>query len=492
MWVFTEWANAFDKVKQDNEKALDSWLQEWVATTLDDKSPWYRNALIYTASGTAYAVNKLSTEVLGGFVDVLRLGDGVKDGGWGYGKDALRLLIVVGPALRAARYGITLVAAVDEIALENCTWIAAARALRLTGTKHYARLGDLAKAAGMSIPETGEAFVNELLLPMNNLGADVKRLGTISSMDAVVNAAGSNPNGVVMFSVNWNLGGTGANVGHTLLATRGPLGVFRIIDRSGKAVSTLGELERAIPGYSGIGNASVYGPAAVVQNARIVTLLNNAPLLANILALELRSVPSPPPILDRPIVVLKTDAQLLTGWWWVQVRQWSWVYHFDAQGGVRWTDPYNLKTGKGTWKVSDNGISVSWAPTSKTTEIWDVPILTGQQTGNYFMQGGPFPLKAMKIDVGQLVGRWKVHVDKWTWNYDFDSQGGVRWTDSNPYNNMTGKGSWMLTNNRVLVSWAPASTTREEWYMPLKAINQDGKCFMQAGKFDLKAEKSGG
>jgi hypothetical protein len=255
MWVFTEWANAFDKVKQDNEKALDSWLQEWVATTLQDDSPWYRNAAIYTTAGTAYAVNKLSTEVLGGFVDVLRLGDGVKEGGWGYGKDALRLLILAGPALRVGRYGIALVAAVDETAqVGNCSWIAGTRALRMTGTKHYARLGDLARATGITIPETGGAFVNDLLFPMNNLGAEVRQLGTLSSIDEVFNAARVNPNGVVMFSVEWRLGGTGAKVGHTLLATRGPFGVMRIIDRSGRVVSSLAELESS---YSGIGQASV-------------------------------------------------------------------------------------------------------------------------------------------------------------------------------------------------------------------------------------------
>src|SRR5690242_16175274 len=146
MWVFTDFANAFDKLKEDNAKALDSWLQDWVATTLDDSSPWYRNVAVYAGSGLAYSVNTLSTSVLSGFVDVLRIGDGVNAGGWGYGQDALRLLMVAGPALRLGRYGLSIVAAVDETSnVGNCTWIAATRALRLTGTKHFARVGDVAK-----------------------------------------------------------------------------------------------------------------------------------------------------------------------------------------------------------------------------------------------------------------------------------------------------------------------------------------------------------
>ena len=42
MWVFTEIANGFDEVKAEKGKALLEWLQDWVATTEKDDSPWYR------------------------------------------------------------------------------------------------------------------------------------------------------------------------------------------------------------------------------------------------------------------------------------------------------------------------------------------------------------------------------------------------------------------------------------------------------------------
>ena len=323
MWVFTEWATAFDKVKADNAKALDSWLQDWVATTLDDNSPWYRNAFVYTVSGLAYGINTLSTEVLGSFVDVLRLGDGVREGGWGYGRDVLRLLVIAGPTLRVARYGITLVAAVDEAPqIGNCTWVAATRALRMTGVKHYARVGDLAQAAGVSgVGDTGGAFVNDLLPPLKAVGAEAKPLGNFSSMSQVIEAAAKNPNGVVMFSVEWEQGA--AKVGHSLLAVRGPGGVIRIIDRGGKVVSlvngySLAELE---PLYQGISNATVYGDAAVVQNARIVNLLNTAPSLLNVLAVELRSAPVPPPLLNPSVVDVRTRS--IIGTWTFEIPSWK-------------------------------------------------------------------------------------------------------------------------------------------------------------------------
>ncbi len=49
---------------------------------------------------------QLAVAVAAGFVDMLRLGEGVVEGGWGYGKDALRLggfLAVGAKALQAAR-----------------------------------------------------------------------------------------------------------------------------------------------------------------------------------------------------------------------------------------------------------------------------------------------------------------------------------------------------------------------------------------------------
>jgi hypothetical protein len=481
----TQVADDFDYMRRDNEKAIDDY---WTSSFRSvDNLPGYHPYVIgiYSAAGLTYALNKFTTTIAAGYVDVLRIGDGVQAGGWGYGQDALRLLTLVGPAAGSIRNELGLVAAVDETSqVGNCTWIAGTRALRLTGVKHYARLGDLAKAAGMTVGETGGAYVDDLLMPLSNLGAEVRQVRNLSSITEVFEEAGRNPNGIVMFSVKWPRGG------HTLLAQRIGPGMLRIIDRSGRVVSSLADLEDL---YSGISQATVYGTAAVVQNAKIVTLLNTAPSLLNIFAVEVQSVGLVASPARAPIVVLKTDKQLLEGWWWVRVRQNEWIYHFQSDGIVRWRDPYNLRAGKGVWKASSDGIEISWAPASTTKERWKVPVSTSNQGGDYTDKAGTTDLTAMKFDIfgqiqSQMEGKWKVRVDKWTWIYQFDATFGVRWTDF--YNlSVGGRGSWELLKDSILTTWSPASTTIEQWYLPLDAETVKGKATMGGRKLDLEAEK---
>jgi hypothetical protein len=179
MWVFTRVADAYDRISQDNAKWIDSGLQPWVATTLYEDHSLYRNIGVWTASGTLFALNKFTTTVAGGFIDVLRLGDGVAKGGWrGLGQDAFRMLTLLGPGLRALRYWGAAIKGLDEGAeaakaaraaglevpewVNNCTWMAAARALRLSGEQPLATLADLVKINGLtSVTETGPAWVSD-------------------------------------------------------------------------------------------------------------------------------------------------------------------------------------------------------------------------------------------------------------------------------------------------------------------------------------------
>jgi len=296
MWIFTKAADWFDKTRAGNEAWIDQTLQPWVGTTLYEHSPWYRNVGIWTAAGTLYAVNKFTTTVAAGFVDVLRVGDGVQEGGWGYGKDALRLLMILGPAARAARYGASLVASVDVSggAVGNCAWVAAARLLRLTGAKPLAQLGDVAKWAGITAEETGGIkTVAELAPPLQHLGADA-RIVSLSSQgvkveEALTNAVAANPNGGVMFSIRWQMGTK--TVGHALLASRNVFGRLIIIDRlGGMPVKSLAQLERFYPGISA---ASLDTTAVVVQNSVLVRTLGTVPTLAEIIR---QAVPSSQPV----------------------------------------------------------------------------------------------------------------------------------------------------------------------------------------------------
>lgn len=181
------------------------------------------------------------------------------------------------------------VAAVDELAqVGNCTWVSGARALRMTGTKHYATVGDLAQSAGLGdAANTSGAFVHEIITPMQKLGANAKYVGEATSFEQIKNLTNVNPNAVVSFSVKWSM--SGSEVGHTLLARRGMFGITYIIDRSGKIVTDIAELKSS---YSGIDSAVPYGSIGVIQNARTVTLLDNVPSLLNILAVEVRSIPT--------------------------------------------------------------------------------------------------------------------------------------------------------------------------------------------------------
>src|SRR5579863_2217645 len=262
MWVFTDIADWFDNTRHSNEKWIDSQLQPWVATTLYDNSPWYRNVGVWAAAGTLYSLNKFTTTVAAGFVDVLRLGDGVQEGGWGYGKDALRLLMVVGPALRLGRYAIAGIQELDvgttalrqltragmsfQDALRavpwagNCGWVAAARMLRLTGNSPLAELSDVAKWAGMEVEQTGGlSSVTQLDAAMRFLGAPTA-VKTVQGMEGVADLLNQNPSSSVMFGVRWLKDGD--IVGHALVATRNLFGGISILDRSGKMFATLAEL----------------------------------------------------------------------------------------------------------------------------------------------------------------------------------------------------------------------------------------------------------
>jgi hypothetical protein len=90
-------------------------------------------------------------------------------------------------------------------------------------------------------------------------------------------------------------------------------------------------------------------------------------------------------------------ADVLLGKWKVQVQSWTWIYEFKYGGAVRWTDLFNTgTTGKGTWKVTDSQVVISWAPDSKTTEAWDLPVDPANQAGKCFKEEGTYALKAVK------------------------------------------------------------------------------------------------
>ncbi len=103
-----------------------------------------------------------------------------------------------------------------------------------------------------------------------------------------------------------------------------------------------------------------------------------------------------------------------------------------------------------------------------------------------------FFTKEKSSAIRDIVGRWRVCVDKWTWIYDFSSfASGAKVTWRDPFNGLNGAGTWKLAGNKIAVSWAPKSTSTDEWYLPIDPYAQHGKCFMKEGTFLLGAVKEG-
>lgn len=335
MWIFTELADLWDEIRREDDRFLDEVFQGWVdyAVRHADDPVWYsslRNVAIYTGVGVLDASWKLSTTVATGFVDVLRIGDGVKKGGWGYGQDALRLLVVAGPTFRLARYGLSTLASIDAFPTSGiCAWVSAAKALRLTGVRHFATVADLAKAVGV----TGDSFplvygLSTVLKYLQQLGAIGRSIVPFSRNieTSLLAATEANPNGVVMFGVQWMRGGD--LVGHALIATRNMLtGQLQILDRSGRVVSTLAELESLVPGYGPISTAQFAAKDAmiVIDNATSATAidrLSKAALggLVAEKALDV-NVPEEKEVKDRLKVHAAFDASPLLQYIGLEVRQ---------------------------------------------------------------------------------------------------------------------------------------------------------------------------
>lgn len=261
-------ADKWDEDKRKTEKVLDRFV---------DQHPDWFGVVVATATSTAM-------EVGGGFVDVLRIGEGVKEGGWGYAKDALRVVSLAGPVAKVGKFGAQLTrSGLARVTTDPggplCAWVASTKALRQTGTRHFAKVTDLIKAAKHSAAPKSMA---EMISVLKKMGASGKHLGKPQSMKQLEQLTSQYRDGVILFGVSWSKGG------HALYAFRNAAGKFRIADRTGKIVGNLSELDHV---YQGIGTALPQGAAVFVRNARIISnqaVTNTS--LAGILAVEVRAV----------------------------------------------------------------------------------------------------------------------------------------------------------------------------------------------------------
>jgi len=293
MWYFTKFADGFDREREKAEQLL---LKE----ADQDVDRWWG---VRVAHASYYAINHTAFEVYAGFVYVLRLGDGIRSGGWrGWAHDGLRLLQIL-PIGRLAKFGskglrmanrIRRVAVIDDFPTKKiCAWVSMKQALVQTGVKHAATMADLLEAAGISIEAAEGLYPSERAAILRSLGARVKTLLgdaerlPFRDLEALVRRQ---KGGVVMFSIQFEnvlrAPGEAAMVGHSLFAYLNDLGEFRIVSRSGM-VKTLSELESMHPGITNgtVGGAFHMADALVI---RVLDELSGGPVWK--IAFEVRSV----------------------------------------------------------------------------------------------------------------------------------------------------------------------------------------------------------
>jgi hypothetical protein len=296
-----EIANEFDKIKKSNDAEVQRWLKSFVEKDPVSSWRWIAGGLIKTLYDVPVAFGS-------GLVDVLRLGEGTAEGGWGFLKDGLRLVSLAGPAgrllavVRTAR-GAQAAKAVSDPGGQICTWMAGVKAVRQSGQKLAVKLEDLATAAGQSLafltnPSSAVAqvarHVNQIAELLRRLGARVRDLRNFDSapgtMEDVAGLVKGNSNGVVMFSVKWadkafaSAGNALGQVGHTLVAFRDGAKGIMFADRSGRIVKSLSELQDM---YPGIGSAVPYSTSALIPGATVIQG-GNALGLAGVIALEVQ------------------------------------------------------------------------------------------------------------------------------------------------------------------------------------------------------------
>lgn len=262
----------------------------------------------------------ISSTVAQGVIDVVRTGDGIqKRTVAGFAEDGLRVLSIAPAAGKVLKYAPRALSfLVSNGRLGNCGWIAGAKALRQTGVRLWATVGELARAPGASaitqwennifVRQTGGlASVADLEQPLNWLGARTKlwklgaasianrarpaaatgnalldgALGSISDMkqQAKILNILSQDNGVALIGLEWTHpafwpANSFGRVGHALLAFLDVDGkTLLFADRSGKVVKNLAQLDRLYPGIS---TAKLAEDVLFVKNAAHIDMLNRA------------------------------------------------------------------------------------------------------------------------------------------------------------------------------------------------------------------------
>jgi uncharacterized protein DUF4347 len=195
-------------------------------------------------------------------------------------------------------------------------------------------------------------------------------------------------------------------------------------------------------------------------------------------------------IIRRPpeAVVATTNYSVptyLPGTWSATIGNWDGYFVFEAGETCYWYDE-KMQKHSGSWWVTSDSVQWSfeddpaaWKRVFRVNETGLKSTLNGTVTIKGINHGA-FILSKQADDsaaLGELVGKWTVEVDRWSWIYEFDMTHNVRWTD--PLNKMTGTGSWRkLSPTSMGISWKDSNTV-ETWRLPISKVGQGGDCLMR-------------
>ena len=313
--ALSEYADWWDKNKRETEDILTEWVQ--------DNPQWW-------AVGIAGTV-QTSMDLGAGFVDVLRFGEGLAEGGiGGIGKDALRLLAIVGPLGRAggmlARLlhlrRIRLAVQVKGVT-GPCAFQAVNNAMSITkGKSLFLTVKDMAAAMGKPLGSFSTAAKGRVIIPnsvekmlifLRGQGVRIKTYVHATTIDDAIAVARSE-SGVTMFGIRC-MTDTGKRIAHAVIAVRGVTGKVRFADYGGKFYNSLDDLVKGL-GYGAVDAKGVFlKPNAligVVDEIPFTGLLEEAMALAKgaVLVIEgMTAIETPEGVdLAVPVAVSATSA----------------------------------------------------------------------------------------------------------------------------------------------------------------------------------------
>lgn len=308
---------ALKEIEEEKLKELEFFREQMRTNNARNASTSARveTGLKLLSAGQAYTWTVAGSFLTEGMViDVLRIGEGWDKGAWGKTQDALRALAIVGPVVGAVRGIGAAIPAIRELQglakaidfnskLGMCGWVAAARALRLSGQRIFITVQDLARAKGLSALTAETAGIDNLQLYaeiFRKLNIDAlmmklpkygKMLGsrslettTLAELEKGVRAARGD---VVMFTV-WNYEGVEIG-GHTVCA-REVAGKIQYIERTGDIFDRIQDLPSMLSRGYDLTNIFPDVNYIVINNASIVptagTIAAITPNFLNVIAVR--------------------------------------------------------------------------------------------------------------------------------------------------------------------------------------------------------------